>query len=67
MTLDKIICCCCGRQIIGHGKSSDQYSTYGPALRMIQNDYICKECSIDLDENGLFPEEREGDVDMKLK
>ena len=41
----------------GSGKS-DQYVTYGPMRLMGPGEYICIECGEDLDDNGLFSEER---------
>ena len=53
----KIICNCCTRQIIQNSKESDEYVCPGPATSMGFGEYCCGECSKDLDEHGLFPEE----------
>lgn len=55
----KVICCCCARQIVSYCKKPDEYITCPPAISMGPTlGYCCGECSEDLDENGLFPEER---------
>lgn len=54
----KIGCCCCGRQIIKDG-GSDHYVAPGPATLMGLGKFCCSECSDDLGEDGLFPEERD--------
>lgn len=54
-------CCCCGKQIVDYQVGrNDEYRTIkagivpiGPSLG-----YACGYCAEDLDENGLFPEER---------
>jgi hypothetical protein len=56
-------CCVCGRQIVSY-KSNDQYTVGGfPATHMCGNDLCCHICAEDLDENGLFPEERSAAYD----
>ena len=55
---EKHYCCCCARQITKNGVSSD-YECPGPVKFMGPTlGVICSECSNDLDEDGLFPEER---------
>lgn len=49
-------CCCCGRQVVSY-RASDN-TIIGPGFTKMVNGVCCKECSADLDENGLFPEER---------
>lgn len=48
-------CCCCGRQITSNG-IIDKHETM-PGVTMGFGKYACKECSEDLDSNGLFPGE----------
>jgi hypothetical protein len=56
----KVMCCCCARQIVDYCKTPDQHITRLPAVYMGPTlGYCCGECSKDLDENGLFPEERD--------
>lgn len=50
-----IYCCVCGRQITGR---SGKREAPLPATFMGVGTYSCADCSKDLDENGLFPEER---------
>ena len=52
----RVNCCCCARQIVSY-QQNDKYVTSGPVVRMGPDKYCCFECSKDLDENGLFPEE----------
>lgn len=57
--MSKQYCCACARQITSNGISDERecptpVKFMGPTLG-----YICADCSKDLDENGLFPEERE--------
>jgi len=57
----KVYCCCCCRQVI-----SSKYNINDK--HVIDNNYakagfkpgevFCRDCGKDLDENGLFPEER---------
>lgn len=49
-------CIICGRQLTNKKPWSNQ-QTKGPFTSMIGGN-CCANCSIDLDENGLFPEER---------
>lgn len=57
--MSKEYCCSCGRQITSNG-ISDKYECPGPVRYMGPTlGYICGDCSNDLDENGLFPEERD--------
>jgi len=57
-TINKIYCQCCGRQIV-QGKTSNDYVAPSPPTFLWSDKYCCAECSKDLDENGLFPEERQ--------
>ena len=54
-----LYCCSCGRQIKKKGISSDKLEAplYGFKLNF-GNTIFCGDCAKDLDENGLFPEER---------
>lgn len=56
----KKYCCVCGRQFVD--KSFDNTIMVGKhnAVIMGTNEYCCYECAKDLDENGMFPEERKG-------
>jgi hypothetical protein len=55
----KIYCCCCAKQIVQYDvRQDDKYVTCGPVIAMGFGKVCCKFCSKDLDENGLFPEER---------
>ena len=55
-------CCCCTRQIVGYTvHTKDKYCCNMPATIMGLGKYCCKECSQDLDENGLFPGENGSD------
>lgn len=54
----KVYCCCCARQIVSFVTKPDEYVTTLPATFMGIDKWACSECSKDLDENGLFPEER---------
>ena len=52
-------CCCCARQIVsGSVDIRDEYRCMVPAVNMGFGAWCCKECSKDLNEDGLFPEER---------
>ncbi len=55
----RIVCCCCGRQLVKDCiVTDDRRTTYIGAVAGITADSpICGECAKDLDENGLFPEE----------
>lgn len=55
----RIVCECCARQILPGSGTPDEYVTYGPVRKLFGCQYICGHCARDLDENGLFPEERE--------
>lgn len=57
----KIYCCVCGKQAIDAPVSiDDNYVTtlIGAKAGFKQNECFCGHCAVDLDENGLFPEER---------
>ena len=63
----RIECCCCCKQIVNYSVNrNDQYVTSGPATVMGPNIYSCAECSSELDEFGMFPEER-AQYDASLK
>ena len=53
-----IKCCCCARQLVSYEESTDRTVSGKNATLMGPGMYACYECSQDLDENGLFPEER---------
>jgi hypothetical protein len=54
----KYICPCCGRQVVDYVSKGDDYiCPLEGGRRGIGNEIYCGECSQDLDENGLFPEE----------
>lgn len=53
----KVYCCVCGRQISNKPWSKELQAPM-PATAMGADSYACADCSADLDENGLFPEER---------
>ena len=51
-------CCCCGRQLSNDNSDTNElcpgpFTPMGPTLG-----YCCSVCSCDLDEYGMFPEER---------
>lgn len=56
----KIHCCICGRQIVSYRTDpKDKLIVDNRTLtKMVGLDVACYQCSRDLDENGLFPEER---------
>ncbi len=54
----KIYCSVCARQLVSNNESTDITIGGKPPTIMGINMYACHECSVDLDENGLFPEER---------
>jgi hypothetical protein len=56
---EKIFCSCCGKQIVSYPViSTDSLVTNGPVISMGPSlGVCCKFCAIDLDEDGLFPEE----------
>jgi hypothetical protein len=53
----KYYCCCCGRQIAKEPWSKEVQAPT-PITIMSNKDVACADCAKDLDENGLFPEER---------
>jgi hypothetical protein len=54
----KIYCSVCARQIVPY-RVSDPYVVGGfPPKHDCCGKYFCHECGRDLNENGLFPEER---------
>lgn len=55
-------CCCCGRQAVsGVTDPRDSYVTtlQGARAGFRSDEVFCGHCAVDLDENGLFPEERD--------
>jgi hypothetical protein len=61
MENEKIICCCCGKQAIKEIVNiNDPYITTlkGAKPAFKQNEVFCGYCAEDLDENGLFQEEK---------
>ena len=59
--LKRVYCCACGRQVVsfcrGRGTGSDLVAPY-PVVAGIDDQVFCADCAEDLDENGMFPEER---------
>lgn len=55
-----IHCCCCGKQVVSWKPNHDDYVTtlVGARAGFNRNEVFCGYCAEDLDENGLFPEER---------
>lgn len=56
--MNKAYCSCCGRQFCESPWSKELTVPYDGAVSMGPRKYACKYCAEDLDENGLFPEER---------
>lgn len=58
MTIRKCVCCC--KQIVTYRTSEDDryITTKEGAVFMGSGEWCCGYCSKDLDEWGLFPEER---------
>lgn len=57
----KVYCVCCGKQAINSQvPESDQYMTtlIGAKAAFGPGECYCGHCAKDLDEDGLFPEER---------
>jgi len=55
----RIKCSICDKQIIrDHVEIDDKFVTCGPVKILCCNQYACYYCGQDLDENGIFPEER---------
>jgi len=57
----KIVCVCCGKQDVSYSVSRyDKYVTTltGARTAFNQGECYCGYCAEDMDENGLFPEER---------
>ena len=57
----KIYCCCCGKQAVSYPVSpNDEARTIreGGRAGFKVDEIFCGYCAKDLDENGLFPEER---------
>ena len=54
----KKYCCVCGRQFVKVSWDDKiMVSSYNAVIMGI-DEFCCYQCSKDLDENGLFPEER---------
>ena len=53
-------CCCCARQFVQRDESTGYCITSQRAVRMGPDKWCCNECAQELDEDGLFPEERMG-------
>lgn len=53
----KVYCSCCARQICRTIFDTEIQAPL-PARHLGCGKYACSDCSKDLDENGLFPEER---------
>jgi len=57
----KIYCCTCGKQAVNYNVSPyDENLTIlkGSKAAFKSNEVFCGYCAVDLDENGLFPEEK---------
>lgn len=61
MSHEKLYCCCCGKQALKNENppQDDKYKTKleGGRAGFKSNEVFCGYCSLDMDENGLFPEE----------
>ena len=57
----RVKCSCCGRQIVPYCKESTRYQAPGIGARVgfTLDEGFCGDCAQDMDENGLFPEERD--------
>lgn len=58
----RIVCVCCGKQAVpGKVKESDLYTTTlaGARAGFKHGECYCGHCAREMDENGLFPEERQ--------
>ena len=56
--LIKIYCCVCARQIVSYEADDDYIIGSRSVINMGPGKFCCLNCGKDLDENGLFPEER---------
>lgn len=57
----KIICVTCGKQALDQQVPPDDRNTttlIGAKAAFRSDECYCGHCAVDLDENGLFPEER---------
>lgn len=57
----RVVCPCCGKQLVHSGASAgDKFCTTWKGARAsgTAGEAICGYCAEDLDENGMFPEER---------
>jgi len=55
-------CCCCGRQAVSRPtdpRDSRVTTLQGARAAFNRDEVYCGHCAVDLDENGLFPEERD--------
>lgn len=56
--MSKIVkCVCCCRQAVSY-PANDNYIVSSEGAKAAIGGVFCADCGIDLDENGLFPEER---------
>ncbi len=55
----RITCACCGKQIVSYPCVEDKWIAPGPPISLGFNAWCCSICGIELNENGLFPEEEE--------
>lgn len=55
----KRYCTCCARQLVDYLANDERIVGPGPFIKMGPNEFCCQSCGRDLDENGLFPEERD--------
>lgn len=57
----KVYCSCCAKQAVSYPVyPNDKYCTVreGGVASGTPGEIICRYCAVDIDENGLFPEER---------
>ncbi len=55
----RINCACCGRQIVKETVDDKRCIGGGLPKSLGFGKYCCHKCGEELDENGLYPEERE--------
>lgn len=60
--IQRIVCCVCAKQAV-NGQNPDRTDKYitkleGAKAAFKSNEVFCGYCAEDLDEDGLFPEER---------
>lgn len=61
MNKERIICCVCGKQVVKNQipNRNDKYTTILEGSKAgFGNQVFCGYCAEDLDEDGLFPNER---------